>query len=202
MRANVSEKLREPEMDHSEIQIGLRLKQARRAKGLQLKQLAEGVGCSVSLISKIENEKVRPSLQMLHRIVGQLGLTIGELFTERGEAGDIVAREGSRAIIRMDHQGEKGGVSLECLLPPDGGKFLYGSIHIVDPGSGSQGAINHIGEEVGYLLQGALELTVDDKVYNLNPGDSFFFESSRPHSYRNTGTIQTRVLWVNSPSTF
>lgn len=181
--------------------LGMRLRQARRVKGLRLKQLADAVGCSESLLSKIENDKARPSLQMLHNIVGQLGLTIGCLFTDRSPHERLVMRDGERPVIRMDSQ-TVDGVRLECVIPEGGGKALYGSIHIVEPGCGSAGAISHEGEEVGYVLEGTFELTVDDKTYVLNPKDSFFFESHRAHSYRNPGNVTARVLWINSPPTF
>lgn len=181
-----------------DLQVGRRLRQARRVKGLRLKQLADAVGCSESLLSKIENDKARPSLQMLHNIVGHLGITIGSLFTERDPHDSIVKHPGERAIIRMDSD----GVRLECLVPEGGSKTLYGSIHIVEPGSGSAGAISHEGEEVGYVLEGMLELTVGDQSHVLRVGDSFFFESHMPHSYRNPGPSTTKVLWVNSPPTF
>jgi transcriptional regulator with XRE-family HTH domain len=185
----------------SDLRFGKRLRQARKAKGLRLKQLADVVGCSESLLSKIENDRARPSLQMLHNIVSNLGITIGGLFSERSGSDGIVARAGERPIIRMDSS-EAEGVRLECVVPDDGGHFLYGSIHIVDPGCGSAGAISHHGEEVGYVLDGVFELTVDGRSYHLNPGDSFFFNSNLAHSYRNPGSVQTKVLWVNSPPTF
>lgn len=193
----VHETVNEP----TELQVGKRLRQARKAKGLRLKQLADAVGCSESLLSKIENEKARPSLQMLHKIVGNLGLTIGALFAERSAPDGVVTRAGERAIIRMD-SATAGGVRLECVVPEDSGEFLYGSVHVVEPGGGSKGAISHHGEEIGYVLEGSFELTVNDQTYLLHPGDSFFFESNLPHSYCNPGSVQTRVLWVNSPPTF
>lgn len=182
-----------------ELQIGKRLRQARKANGMSLKELAVAVGCSESLLSKIENERARPSLQMLHKIVGNLGLTIGGLFAQRAAPDGIVMRKGERSIISMD---SAGGVRLECIVPEDGGEFIYGSIHVVEPNGGSKGTISHHGEEVGYVLEGSLELTVNNEVYNLNEGDAFFFNSNLPHSYRNNGTVQARVLWVNSPPTF
>lgn len=168
---------------------------------MSLKELADEVGCSESLLSKIENEKARPSLQMLHKIVEKLGLTIGGLFAQRSAPDDIVTRKGERSIIRMD-SATGGAVRLECIVPEDGGEFIYGSIHVVEPDGGSKGTITHQGEEVGYVLAGTLELTVDNKVYNLSEGDSFFFKSNLPHSYKNNGTEQARILWVNSPPTF
>ena len=184
-----------------DLQIGKRLRQARRANDLSLKELAEAVGCSESLLSKIENERARPSLQMLHKIVEKLGLTIGGLFAQRSAPDGVVTRNGERSIIRMDSATD-GGVRLECIVPEDGGEFIYGSIHVVQPEGGSKGTISHHGEEVVYVLEGTLELTVDKEVYVLNEGDSFFFKSNLPHSYRNVGKSQVRVLWVNSPPTF
>ncbi|MEI9899340.1 MAG: cupin domain-containing protein [Hyphomicrobium sp.] len=184
-----------------ELQIGKRLRQARKANNMSLKELADAVGCSESLLSKIENERARPSLQMLHKIVENLGLTIGGLFAQRAAPDGVVMRKGERSIIRMD-SASGGGVRLECIVPEDGGEFIYGSIHVVEPNGGSKGTITHYGEEVGYVLEGSLELTVNDEVYNLNVGDAFFFKSNLPHSYRNSGQVQARVLWVNSPPTF
>jgi transcriptional regulator with XRE-family HTH domain len=183
------------------LQIGLKLRLARRIKGLRLKQLADAAGCSESLLSKIENDRARPSLKMLHNIVGCLGITIGSLFTEPDEHRGIVRRPGERPIIRMDSI-TTDGVRLECLVPEGCGKALYGSIHIVEPGGGSAGAIRHEGEELGYVLEGVVELTVEEKSYLLHTGDSFFFESHLPHGYRNPGSVTSKVLWVNSPPTF
>jgi len=56
----------------------------------------------------------------------------------------------------------------------------------------------HAGEEVGYVVAGYLELTVDGRAYLLGAGGSFFFNSSLPHSYRNIGTSEARVVWMNS----
>lgn len=182
----------------NDLKIGLRLRQARRVKGLSLKKLAELANCSESLLSKIENEKARPSLQMLHNIVGHVGLTIGALFTERDPREQVVRHPDERAVIAMDAS----GVQIECLVPEGAGKTLYGSIHIVEPGAGSSGPISHEGEEVGYVMEGEFELTVGEQTYRLTQGDSFFFESHRPHGYCNPGQTTTRVLWINSPPTF
>jgi uncharacterized cupin superfamily protein len=64
------------------------------------------------------------------------------------------------------------------------------------------GAMRHEGDEVGYVLEGRLELSIDDKLHALGPGDSFAFPSNLAHTYRNPGTEVTRVIWVNTPPTF
>ena len=73
---------------------------------------------------------------------------------------------------------------------------------IVKPGAGSEGTYRHEGEEMGVVLEGSLELTVDEHVYELEPGDAFYFSSSRKHGYRNTSEKETRLIWVITPPTF
>lgn len=58
---------------------------------------------------------------------------------------------------------------------------------------------SHKGEEAGFVASGVLELTIDDKVYVLDAGDSFHFESDRPHRYRNPTDETTTVVWAVTP---
>jgi transcriptional regulator with XRE-family HTH domain len=187
-----------------ELQIGAKLRHARKVQKLRLKDVAQAIGCSESLLSKVENEKIRPSLKILHRLAAELQTSIGELFVTPDAAEGIVMRESERPTIRTMAAGLGGsaGVRLESLMPSTAGRLLYASIHIVEPGGGSDGQIEHKGEEVGYLLEGTLDLTVAGKTYRLETGDSFFFDSSLPHGYCNPGTITTKVVWINTPPTF
>ena len=185
--------------------IGRNLRHARLVAGLTLRELSERVGCSESLLSKIENERAVPSLQMLHRVVKSLDTSIGLLFTDPAATSRIVMRAGERPMLKTSHPQRRGddvGVSIEWLVPYPEGKLLSGSIHKIEPGGGSQGAIAHKGEEVGYVLKGIFELKVAEQLHQLAPGDSFFFASELPHSYRNPGTSETWVLWINTPPTF
>ena len=145
------------------------------------------------------------SLQMLHRIVSQLDTSIGLLFLDSSADSHIVMRQGERRTIITSHPQRKRkdvGVRIEWLVPSSAAKLLSGSIHMIAPDGGSQGAITHKGEEVGYVLKGTFELNVADEIFLLNPGDSFFFPSEMPHGYRNPGKTETWVLWVNTPRTF
>lgn len=184
------------------LKVGIRLKHARKVKGLRLRQLAELAGCSESFLSKLENDKVNPSLRMLHRIVGELDLTIGAMLSQDIEENQIVMRAGKRPTIRMVQNRKTEGTQLEWLVPPGDVRLLSGAVHSVDPGGGSLGTIQHEGEEVGYVLEGALQLEVDGVTYHLKQGDSFFFRSHLPHGYHNPGDTVTKIVWINTPPTF
>jgi transcriptional regulator with XRE-family HTH domain len=187
-----------------DLQIGGKLRHARMVRKLRLKDLAERVGCSESMLSKVENDQVRPSLKILHRIAAELNTSIGALFSGADDRNKVVMRRSERPVIRTNVIGRPGaaGVRLECLVPDPENRLLYGSIHVVEPGGGSEGAIEHQGEEIGYVLEGELDLTVDSETFHLFPGDSFFFDSSLPHGYRNPGQLTAKVIWINTPPTF
>ena len=93
-------------------------------------------------------------------------------------------------------------MTLERLVPHGKGHLLQGNIHIVAPGGGSMGPMLHDGDEVGYVLEGRLKLSIDDTTYELEPGDSFAFPSNLSHTCSNLGEIVTRIIWINTPPTF
>lgn len=182
--------------------IGARLRHARLVKGLLIKDLAQRVGVSISLISKYENDKLLPPLTMLHSLVTELETNIGALFEPNWTGVDYVARAGGRPRISAAGDKDGAGVMLERLVPNGKGHLLQGNIHIVAPGGGSMGPMRHEGDEVGYVLEGRLELSIGEALHELGPGDSFAFPSNLAHTYRNPGTQVTRVIWVNTPPTF
>jgi mannose-6-phosphate isomerase-like protein (cupin superfamily) len=60
----------------------------------------------------------------------------------------------------------------------------------------------HEGQECGVIVQGELELTVDSEVVVLHEGDSYYFDSTRTHRFRNTSDIDCIIVSANSPASF
>jgi transcriptional regulator with XRE-family HTH domain len=192
-----------PQAANPEVKIGSRLKHARLVQKLRLRELADRLDCSESFISKLENDKVRPSLSMLHRIVGILDINIAALFSDPpSDSPVLIVRADNRPIIRTDPLLRGPGIALERLVAAAPSGLIEANIHCVDPGGHTDGAIDHLGEEVGFVLEGKLELKVAGEVYKVEAGDCFFFRSELKHSYRNPGKVITRVLWVCTPPTF
>ena len=186
----------------SEIRVGLKMKHTRLLKGLTLKQLAGLAGCSESVLSRIENGNANPSIKMMHRVALALGMPVSGLFQENGDPSGVVMRQGERPMIGTDQVRRGKESRLEALIPSGRGNLLSGYINDIEPGGGSEGILQHEGEEFGYVLDGEIELTVDNRSYQLRPGDSFYFRSERPHSYINNRKKLARVLWVNTPPSF
>ena len=182
--------------------LGVRLRHARMVRGITLKELANEAGCSESMLSKIENDKAAPSFGTLHRIATALGTNISELYaTTNGHSDRVVSRSGERPVLMTDNLRTGKGLELERLIPYSREHLLQGNIHRIAPGGGSE-AIVHAGEEIGYVLEGEIELVIDGQRFRVGKGDSFHFRSELPHAYRNVGAKVARVLWISTPPTF
>jgi transcriptional regulator with XRE-family HTH domain len=182
--------------------IGAKIRHTRLLKGLTLRSLAVTAQCSESLLSKIENGRANPSLNMVHRIASALGTPVSGLFQHTGDPDEIVLRSGQRPIIETDQVRRGNGVQLEVVIPTAAGHLLSGYINHIKPGGGSESVIQHDGEEFGYVLEGEIELNVATHRYRLTAGDTFHFRSELAHSYRNIGKKNARILWLNTPPTF
>jgi transcriptional regulator with XRE-family HTH domain len=183
------------------LRIAGRVRHARLSRGARMKDLADAAGCSESLISKIENNKINPSLNVLHRICDALKLTFGELFAAPDDER-VVARAGERVTVELDQFRRGTGLRMERLVPYAKGHLLQGNIHVVAAGGSTAGLLAHDGEEIGYVISGEIELTVGERTYRLGAGDSFCYRSEQPHGYRNVGDAEARVLFVNTPPSF
>lgn len=167
-----------------------------------MKDVADAAGCSESLVSKIENNKLEPSLQVLNKLCSVLKIDLADLFNSQNEDYPVVTRAGQRTVIEMDPLRRGHGILMERVIPYAKGHLLQSNIHVVAPGGSSFGLISHEGEEVGYLIAGEIELFVGDKAYQLSAGDTFSFRSEVGHGYSNRGTAEARILFVNTPPTF
>lgn len=181
------------------LQIGARIKHARLLAGIRMRELAEKVGCTESMVSKIEAGRVVPSLQMLQRLVAALDRDMASFFGSDISSPGLILRNGQRPLIGTDPLRKGTGVSYERLVPFAAGNLLECNIHVIEPAGHKQDLITHQGETAGYVIEGQIELVVDTTTYALSAGDSFFFKNHLTNSYRNTGSGRARVLWVNTP---
>lgn len=86
------------------------------------------------------------------------------------------------------------GLSLERIIPSTGDHMLQCNIHIVEPGGSSDGQIDHVGEEMGFVIEGQIELMLADETFLLGVGDAFHFKSHLKHGYRNPGNTKSRPM--------
>ena len=192
-----------PEADReSTVKIGARLKHARLMARMRLKDLAAKADYSESMLSKIENERAVPSLTTLHRLCKALNLSVSSLLSSDPAEQWTIMTPKQRIMIGHRKAAGSEGVLAEVLIPSAKGRLLEGFLVIIEPGGHTNGQLEHKGEEVGYVIDGQLELTINGECHLLKTGDLFYFPSDLTHSYRNPGKTQLRVVWINTPPTF
>ena len=182
--------------------LGRRIRFFRKLNKLRLKDLAQAAGCSESLLSRVENGIVMPSLTTLHRLARALGINVAALLTPPDDESCVVYGPGERPRYSRSEAEEGDGSTADSLIPFAESRLLEGLMINLPADGPLCGPFKHDGEEVGYVLDGVLELLVEGEIYEVRTGHSFFFSSERPHSYRASGETACRVLWINTPPTF
>ncbi len=176
--------------------LGDRLRAKRRRAGFTLKQVAERTGLSISFLSAIERGVTGPSVSTLNKLTKSYGITILDLLDGQHGVKRLV-----RTAERPQLPGSGSGVTVEHLAL--GTLQMEPQLFSVQPGAGSEGAYDHIGEEFIFVLAGTLEIWLEElEHYLLTPGDCLYFPSTLPHRWRNPGSEETKLLWVNTPPTF
>ncbi len=173
---------------------GGRLRQLRNQRRLSLAQVARAVGISVGFLSALERSQMTGSVATLRKLARFYKTNILDFFEATGASSKRV-QPGQRKVLQAGP-----GVRMELLAW--GNTVMEPHLFRVAPHAGSGDSYTHEGEEFLYILRGALSITLLGEEYRLKTGDSFYFESSTPHRWRNPGRMETWVLWVNTPPTF
>jgi len=175
--------------------FGPRLRKLRKRKEMSLAEAAKHAGVSAGFLSSVELSHAKPSVSTLSRLAAAYGTTVLELY-DIPKQPDRVVRPQKRQSIQT-----QSGVQMELLST--GTKMLETMMMHVPPGTGSDGAYTHQGEDWIYMLKGELEIWLDEaECYVLHENESFWFESNRGHRWYNPGTKEAIMIWVNTPPTF
>lgn len=164
-------------------------------RGLTLAGLAVQVGVTRSFLSSVERGVAYPSILVLRSIAAALKLPVFLLFTGRKSNG-IVVRKAERKIVREPN----GPYSYE-LVSPDVQHRLEMIITRVKPGADPK-PLAHEGEECALVLRGHVMLTIGGVDYELNEGDSIYYNSGLPHRAKVVGNEEAEIVSAISPPGF
>ena len=183
--------------DH-ELAVGQRLRALRLRAGLSQRELARRAAVSNATISMIEADRVSPSVSALRQVLSALGVGIADFFAAPEPQGEQVV---FRAAELTEIAG--GAVSYRQVGANLKGRALQMIYERYKPGaqSGTK-MLSHQGEEAGLVIKGRLTLEVDGRRYQLAAGDAYFFDSRKPHSFRNAGDGELVVVSACAPPTF
>ena len=182
---------------HTLDRLGETLRALRQSRGWNQSELAAASGVPVSTLSKIENGQMSPSLVHAINLASALESNLGFLVDPRASkpAPFAVVKAGCAARLDLPEMG--------LVLHDLQGDFARGLLEarmgdIAPGGRSGDEPMTHPGEEICYVLEGAIRYSVGDESYRLGPGDAIHFKCSIPHLWENAAPGTTRLLWVFS----
>jgi transcriptional regulator with XRE-family HTH domain len=176
--------------------LGRTIRKLRQERKLSLHSLASEAEMSVSMLSQIERGISSPSLKSLTKIRLALGVPISSLFESTAAASNPAARY-VRTLADRPSLDLGPNYLVKQLLSPSTAKDLQFMILTLPPGGGSGDMpYSSPGEKGGLMLDGRLRLFIGEDVVDVEEGDSFQFDSSIPHHFKNVTDATARVLWI------
>lgn len=193
-----SAETRSPAEDVSEAAVfGQRLRHLRQAAGLTLKELGERAGLAISTISKIENDRMSPTYDVLLRLAGGLAIDLSSLL--EGPAPTTVQASGRLDVTRASERRKHptGTYIYEPFATGLTRKGMDPTLVRVTARSIAEfpDLIRHPGEELVFVISGTVELHAEFYApIRLEAGDSVYYDATMGHAYISVGPEDATIL--------
>ncbi|WP_270373879.1 helix-turn-helix domain-containing protein [Marinicauda sp. Alg238-R41] len=181
------------------VELGERVRAIRRARKWTLEEAARRTGLAASTLSKIENDHMSPTFDVVQRLASGFDVDITELFA----ASSGERPSGRRSITRANEGREMethvyahkllAAELVQKRILPFVTTVKARSIEDFDEWKG------HEGEEFVYVLDGeVLFFTEHYEPDRLGPGDCIYIDSGMKHACISVSEQDARVLWINT----
>lgn len=171
----------EPETPEVE-DLGVRLRQLREEKGYSLSDLAGATGYEEDFLSRVERGEARPQLGEMIRLSRALEGVLGALISGEGDKPYAITRRGDRKPVSRSTT-SKGNQELyiyKSLASEVRGRSMEPLVVRLKENPEEETSI-HEGEEFIFVLEGQVIIRLGQDRFDLNPGDSVYYQSSLPH---------------------
>lgn len=179
--------------------LGQDLRVLRKRRGLTLAEVAGSMGRSVGWLSQVERNLSEPSADELEHLAGIFGVSVKSFFGRapvRPDEADVIVRNNARRAL-----GRRVGGLVEELVSPD----LTDEFEVIhstfQPGAERLDDVIRPTQEVGYIVSGTLEITIDTQTFTVGPGDSFRIRGE-PFRWANRGSVPCVAIWVIAPPVY
>ena len=175
--------------------IGAAIRSARLAAGLSMTALAEQCGVSQPYLSQLEHGKGSPSINTLYKIANALGVSPQDLLPD--ETDDVVViRRDSRPATPIE---DRADAALARVLHGAPEALLQVQEVTVNPDQYLGGFFDHEGEEMLYVLDGAVSVEIGTRPpTELEVGDAVWYAATLPHRWTRVGDRPARMLVVSA----
>jgi transcriptional regulator with XRE-family HTH domain len=164
--------------------VGPRLRALRRARGTTLADLATETGLTASTLSRLENGKLRPTLEQLLPLARAHGVPLDDLVAAP-PTGD--PRIHLRPVRRL-------GLTVVPLTRRAGGVQAYKVVYPPADRAPTMRLQTHDGYEWFYVLDGQIRFVLGDREFRLGAGEAAEFDTRVPHWIGSAGSQPAELL--------
>ena len=185
----------------AENKIGAKVRQLREAKKITVEQLAEQSNCPVDQIRQIEDGALLPSLAPLMEISRALGIRLGTLVDDEPLEGPVVFKSSDfPRVIRFsgkDPKATSSNLDFYTMAADKKGRHMEPFMIDVKPRTDNVPPLaGHEGEEFIFVISGTINVNYGKTSYELNAGESIYYDSIVPHDVHAKGDQTARILAV------
>ncbi|WP_424984551.1 helix-turn-helix domain-containing protein [Microbulbifer sp. S227A] len=181
------------------LDLGMRVRDLRKAQGWTLEQAAQQAGLARSTLSKIENGQMSPTYDALKKLAVGLRISVPQLFTtpRNGQVNGrmAVTRTGEgaeHATATYEHELLAETLTKKQMLPYRA-RVRARSMEEFD------GWVRHDGEEFLYVLTGVVQLYTEFyEPVEMRRGDSAYYDAAMGHNVVSVSEDDATILWVTS----
>lgn len=186
-------------MPDTDIKIGERIKELRLMRGMSTEDVSLKSGISESTLSGIENHLISPPLGNIISLANAFEVSVGEFFGDSADSPFCIVRSDDRKTVSRFDSAENTscGYSYQSLGHKKKNRQMEPFLVTLTPGDASSVEPNqHVGEEIIFVLEGKIRVSLADHTDILNPGDSIYYDSSLPHILSCLGDEAATILAV------
>lgn len=177
--------------------IGSKIRNLRQINNLTQEELGDRCELSKGFISMVENNQTSPSIATLKDILEALGTNLAVFFNDE---------EDDKVVFGNDDYAVKEDTELRnkiCWLIPNAQKNEMEPIIMeLEVGGQSYPDNAHNGEEIGYVMDGTINVVIGGKKYQAKKGESFLINPEKPHYIENKGKKPAKIIWITTPPSF
>ena len=181
------------------LNLGRRVRELRKERDWTLERAAKEAGLARSTLSKIENDQMSPTFELMKKLALGLGIDMPQLFTPpkkdqvSGRMDVTKAGEGKTLVTTTyEHELLASGLTKKAMLP-------YRAAVRARSFDEFDGWVRHDGEEFLYVLTGSVRLFSEFyEPAEMSRGDSAYYDASMGHNLISTSAEDATVLWVTS----
>lgn len=179
--------------------LGEKIRQLRKERGLTLVEISKRTGVAQATLSRIETGTMTGTVESHEKIAEAIGVGLAEIYAGVDSRFDKTAVLKKEAVHKTSYIGKN--ISVELLTTESSQKKITPLLITLQGKCQTPVEQTERGvEKFLYALEGQATVKLDKDDFDLQAGDSLYFDGSIPHQILNQDSKTCSIFAAISPS--